>query len=275
MERELAVIMTVHNRKDQTMLCLEHLFQETVPFDLYVTDDGCTDGTADAIAELYPSARIIKGDGSLFWNRGMYVAFAEALEHKYRYYLWLNDDTIIVKSTLSILVSFSLNEGESSILCGACVDQNSKITYGGYTSDFKLISLSEDAQECSFASGNIFFIPSSVAHILGNLDYYYRHSLGDFDYGGRAIKAGIKIIQLPSYLGYCEDHINIPKWRDVNYSFIGRVKNLYSPLGQNPLELFHFDKKINGMLYAIVRSFKVHLRCAFPKLWKGKYNVKC
>lgn len=272
--KEIAIIMTVHNRKKQTIECLNCLYKESTPFDVYLTNDGCTDGTKEEVERLFPDVNVIDGNGDLFWNRGMYTAFAKALDKGYRFYLWLNDDTNVVPGFLQRLVSFAIEEGEQSILCGACVDNDdhSVITYGGFSLKHTPLPLSEKVQECSFASGNIFFIPKTVAAKLGNLDFYYRHSMGDFDYAVRARKAGIKIYQLPSFLGYCKRHYSIPKWRDVNYNFVYRLKYMYSPLGQNPFELWHCDKKFKGVIYAICRFLILHVRCLFPKLWGKKYN---
>ena len=85
--------MTVYNRRDITIQCLNRLYANT--FDkskyqlrVYLTNDGCTDGTKEAVESLFPNICIVDGDGSLFWNRGMYVAWKEAVKEKYDYYLW-------------------------------------------------------------------------------------------------------------------------------------------------------------------------------------------
>lgn len=76
--RTIAALLTVYNRKEKTLACLRELFAQNIPdnyiLNVYLTDDGCTDGTPEAIAIEFPSVHIIKGDGSLFWNRGMYAA---------------------------------------------------------------------------------------------------------------------------------------------------------------------------------------------------------
>ena len=54
----IAVLITCHNRKTKTLRCLENLLKKettkNVIVDVYLTDDGCTDGTPEAVAELYP-----------------------------------------------------------------------------------------------------------------------------------------------------------------------------------------------------------------------------
>jgi GT2 family glycosyltransferase len=78
-----AVLITCHNRKPKTLACLAALFNQElspeVTIDVYLVDDGSTDGTAEAVHQAYPQVKILQGDGSLFWNRGMRKAFAEAL----------------------------------------------------------------------------------------------------------------------------------------------------------------------------------------------------
>ena len=56
--KRIAVLMTVHNRREKTLLCLERLFANRMPegysMAVYLTDDGCTDGTAEAVSAQYP-----------------------------------------------------------------------------------------------------------------------------------------------------------------------------------------------------------------------------
>lgn len=110
----IAVLLTVFNRKDKTLKCLQHLFNqlpiEGYSIDVYLTDDGCTDGTPEAVKEQYPQVNIIHGDGNLFWNRGMYTAWEKAAQKGYDFYLWLNDDTILLPNALSKLLISSNNK---------------------------------------------------------------------------------------------------------------------------------------------------------------------
>ena len=110
--KSIAVLLTVHNRKEKTLECLSYLYQQKIPegyyFDVYLTNDGCTDGTPDAVKQHYPFVNIINGDGNLYWNRGMYKAWETASStQNYDYYFWLNDDTTLKENALSILVSSS------------------------------------------------------------------------------------------------------------------------------------------------------------------------
>lgn len=73
--KRIAVLLTVFNRKEQTLLCLQRLQDQPSPEEFkivtYLTNDGCTDGTPEAVRREFPDVHIINGDGNLFWNRGI------------------------------------------------------------------------------------------------------------------------------------------------------------------------------------------------------------
>ena len=89
--KRIAALLTVHNRKDKTLACLGDLYKQHLPegvvMEVYLTDDGCTDGTRESVKEKFPQVVIVNGDGSLFWNRGMIAAWKEAAKCDYDYYL--------------------------------------------------------------------------------------------------------------------------------------------------------------------------------------------
>ena len=109
---KIAVILTCFNRKQQTLSCLKSLFeardnyQSEIDMNIYLTDDGCTDGTAYAVRDSFPAENItiLQGDGNLFWAGGMRLAWKDALKRykEYAYYLLVNDDTDMLQNMLQI-----------------------------------------------------------------------------------------------------------------------------------------------------------------------------
>lgn len=268
----IAVLITVHNRRAQTMLCLDNLFHIDLPkhilLDVFLTNDGCTDGTPEEVRQKYPQVIIIDGDGTLFWNRGMWNAWDKASNSKdYDYYLWLNDDTLLFDDCINVLYNSSLSQNNEAIIVGATVssENNEKVTYGGRVGR-KIAPLAGYLSEIDHFNGNIVLIPKIVFKILGNLDYYYTHSKGDFDYGIRARKKGIKMYQAGSALGICDLHKRIDKWCDPEIPLVERWRFMHKPNGMPPKESFHFDKK-TSLLVAVKNYFTIHLRCLFPSLW--------
>ena len=272
MMKNIALLMTVHNRREKTLHSLRCLynqdFLEGYELDVYMTDDGCTDGTPEAVKCEFPPVYIVSGDGTLFWNRGMYAAWEAAAQAKdYDFYLWLNDDTFVYPYMLKSLCQAVEKTNDDAIIVGPTQDSaHSMVTYGGWKN--KTILVPDGLlHEIDFFNGNIVLIPKVVFHKLGNLDYYFTHSKGDFDYGLRAKQSGIKMYQVGKYLGECDLHESLDKWCDPSIPFIQRWKMLHRPNGMPPKETFHLEKRHYGVGIACFHFCTVYLRCLFPKLW--------
>lgn len=272
----LAVLLTVHNRREKTFDCLRTLFNCYLPeghaFDVYLVDDGSTDGTSEAIKEKFPKVRIIQGDGNLFWNRGMGLAWETAAKTgDYDYYLWLNNDTKLYAHAVKELLLCSESENNRKIVSGTtcAINDKSRITYGGRIAGKKKTIIKPDGQKqfCNYFNGNIVLIPKYVYSIVGINDPVFHHALGDFDYGLRAQKSGISSIVSPSILGECDGREQLPAWCNPQTPVFKRLKLLYTPLGNHPVEQFKFEKRHYGLLIACFHFFTNHLRSIIPGLW--------
>lgn len=270
----IAVLLTCHNRKDKTIQCLTALYiqqglNKVYKIEVFLVDDASTDGTTIAIQIQFPLVNIIHGDGNLFWNRGMRLAWQTAAATKeFDYYLWLNDDTFLEKNAIQILLQEMFSY---AIVCGTTQSQyDQKATYGGYTNTPRqLLIPNGNYQKSDYCNGNCVLIPKKVFQKLGNLDPVFHHAIGDFDYSLRARKMGIEIYVAPDYIGTCESHDCVPKWQNTSLSWRSRVKNLYTASsGCYPSKFFVFDKRHNGLVVACFHYFTIHLRAIVPSLWK-------
>lgn len=265
----IATILTVHNRKAKTINCLRALNNNHVngvQIGAFLTDDGCTDGTAQSVLDEFPDTHIISGKGDLFWNRGMYQAWTEAAKTHPDYYLWLNDDTVLMGDSIARLVECSMKHDNRSIIVGSTIDEKGNLSYGGRKKDKKhsiVAPLAEQDIECSTFNGNIVLIPNSVFDIVGLNDPYFHHSFGDIEYGLRAGKLGVKSYIAPGFYGKCNRNNPIPIFRRKQYPLWKRFKLLYSPLGYNPLEDFHLNRKFYPLYKAILWFVKLHINVLF------------
>lgn len=273
--KTIAILLTVFNRCEQTLRCLEAVRQllrpEGVQIKAFLVEDGCTDGTPEAVAEQFPEVEIIHGDGSLYWNRGMYTAWAAAAKHDFDYYLWLNDDTFVLPDMLTVLLQAAAATKHKAIIVGSTTDTGrTRLTYGGFRRGRGLMQPNGMLQPIEYFNGNIVLVPRIVYQQLGNLDYTFRHSKGDFDYGHRARKTGIEMFVAPSYLGECDEHPVLDAWCNPAVPLRQRWKMLNRPNGMPPAETFYFERKHVSFFTALFHYFTVNLRCVFPKLWKIK-----
>ena len=271
----IAVLITVHNRKDKTLKCLNGIHSQQVPntisIEVYLTNDGCTDWTAEAIREFFPDTYIIDGDGNLFWNRGMYKAWSVAEESDYDFYLWLNDDTILFENAIASLLSTSDMKNNEAIIVGYTIDsKRERITYGGRNKYTGLITDVKGITECDTFNGNIVLIPRQVYKLVGKNDPVFHHAIGDTDYGLRAQKMRIKSYISDVACGICDSHDKLPKWSDKNIPLHKRIKFLYRPGGNgaNPIEFFIYKNRHYGLLAAIMTFISNHIHLLFPFLWK-------
>lgn len=278
----VAVLLTCHNRKPKTLECLDRLYQQklsdNVQFAVFLVDDGCTDGTAEAVAKKFPKIRIIQGDGNLFWNRGMCLAWEESRKAgNYDGVIWLNDDTMLKENALQTVYEYS-QKHFNSIIVGSISesDGSNKITYGGFKYRGKnkknILEPKNGDIYCDIFNGNLVYVPASVYNQIGILDKFYHHSFGDFEYGRRANKSGFKCIITP-IIGTCNRNLPMAKWN--NGSMFARLKKLYSPLGNNPIETFHYFKE-ESILFALSLFLYLNIRAIlapiFPAIDDNRKN---
>ena len=264
---KVAVLITCHNRCNITLGCLDYLYRQDRLFDVFLVDDGSSDGTKDAIAQKYPQVKIILGNGNLFWVGGMYLAFAEAMKHDYEYYLWLNDDTILEPNALKVLLethSLLTNQGkDESIVVGSVKESaTGEYSYGGrirsqkkFSHTFEAVKPKQMPQECDTMQGNIVLIPRSVAQKVGNIEAAFTHQRGDLDYGLRAKKLGCSIFIAPGYLGNCPQNSVSGSWVDMNLSPGQRLKKVFQVKAFPPKEWAIFTKRHSGKFWFIYWTF--------------------
>ena len=262
-QSEIAILMTCHNRRETTLSCLKALERQDIDFDVYLVDDGSSDGTADAVSKQYPQVRILQGDGNLFWVGGMRMAFAEAMNNGYDYYLWLNDDTIlepqVIDKLLEIHHELTSKNKADSIVVGSTKDSiTGKPTYGGavkskrwYSNKFEFLEPKLELQECDTMYGNCVLIPHSVVTKVGNIDSAFIHSLGDLDYGLRARQLGCSIWVAPEYVGTCSQNSVSGSWVDPNLSVMQRLNKAFEVKNFPRSPWTAFTKRHSGFLWFV------------------------
>lgn len=275
---KVAILLTCFNRKEKTLRCLESIFnlhkEQNIFIKVYLTNDNCTDGTPDEVKQKFPEVHIINGNGKLFWNRGMFMAWEEASKKEPDFYLWLNDDTYVYNNMLEILLNLSHKYNDQAIIVGATQSTDHQTTtYGGRLLDGSIPTPKGVSVSVAYFNGNIVLIPQYVFKIIGNLDYYFTHSKGDYDYGLRAREKGISIYQAGEYLGECNKHETLDNWCNPNIPLRKRWKALHLPNGMPPKETFHLEKRHFGIYPAIFHFFTIYLRCLCPSIWTKRYQT--
>ena len=242
----IAALLTCHNRREQTLACLESLRAAAIPgitVDVHLVDDASNDGTAEAVAAAYPNVEINCGSGDLFWGGGMRLAFTRAVPTCPDYLLWLNDDVVLdtdaLKRLLATYAALCAERQPLSVVAGSTRDPlTGTTTYGGVrrTSRLRRMAFAQVAptdapQSCDTMNGNVVLIPRSVYSVVGNVDERFTHAMGDIDYGLRARSAGCQVFLAPGHVGTCSGNFRAGTYLDETLSRRERLRRVASPKG--------------------------------------------
>lgn len=258
---KIAILITCYNRKEKTLRCLSSIrdtLTAGIEPSLFLTDDGCSDGTADAVkgGDWGFPVTVLQGTGSLFWNGGMILAWKAAMAAGgFDGYLWINDDIVVLPEFWDDLLAADahcLEEyGKRGIYVGSTRDMaTGEFTYGGfiYTSKFILKDkfIEPDGEhflECEAAHGNITYVAAEVVRKMGTFCEKYIHGGSDHDYTYLAHKAGFPVLVLPHYSAECEnDHIGKTRGH-TKLPLKERIKIFYSPRGYNMHNTLLFNRR--------------------------------
>jgi GT2 family glycosyltransferase len=253
----VAVLMTCFNRRETTIRSLDGLAGQQlggVQLEVFLVDDGSSDGTAAAVRASFPAVTVIHGTGELYWTGGTCLADAEAWTNDPDYILWLNDDVHLDVTAVRTLVDAAASSDNRSIIVGACVDpETGAPSYGGYrrTNPRRPIQLSRVAPSGQLESldtmnGNVVLIPSEVRRSIGPLDRRFSHNMADLDYGFRARRAGWGVTLAPRFVGTCLPNPSKAKWREPAFPLRERVRAVISFRGLPPKEWLVFTRRYCG-----------------------------
>lgn len=268
-ECHFAVLLTVYNRKNVTLQGLESFYKAIAPlpksykFEVYMTDDGCTDGTSEAVKEHFPEVKILREKGGLYWGGGMNAAWIAASQNKdYDYYIWLNDDAELYDNAMLQLFEVIKEEGNDTLVSGVFEDDKHNISYGGKT-DSKALLPPGTTEEVIYMNGNLVLIPRKIFREIGYIDKWFVHGGGDYDYGLRAKKKGFEIKLTNGFVGMTSRHDKKVHYTN-QYPLKKRLRMLYSKKS-NPIISFRLYYRHKGLIQALKIFISRNYWTFFPK----------
>lgn len=286
-EYNIAVILTCFNRKDKTVSCLNGLYSSqkacqkaNIAITVYLTDDGCTDGTSQAVRDAFPNKNIniLQGTGNLYWAGGMRLAWGEALNNRdsWDFYLLLNDDTTPQVNMFEELLNaheYSLKTYDkpgvySGVTCD--VADPDVITYGGSVwvnriiGTDKMVLPNGTPQMVDKTNANILMVAKEVTDKMGIFYEGYIHGAADYDYSLQAKKHGFTALITANTCGKCvRDHRNwkAEKKKIMQMSLAERRKYYSNPIHSSKDKLMYTRRN-------------TPLR--YPLVWVGRFlNETC
>jgi GT2 family glycosyltransferase len=282
---KLAILLTSFNRKENTLACIQSIYTQINPkfeYKIFLTIDGSTDGTEDAVKEQFPDVNLFFGDGNLFWAGGMRYCYenSKEIDSKFDYYLLLNDDTVLFNNAFEELFSdFDRLPSKESIMVGSTQGQNARLennfTYGGkillnnYNANAKFVLPNgESPQICHLGNANIMLVPAITIQKIGFLSDKFTHGIADYEYTLRARKYGISSYITSNFLGTCHIGDNqVKNWKNSSNSTLKeRINYLYSPKGLAYKEYLFYIRTYFPIYFLHAWSF-LWLKTFFPIIW--------
>ena len=102
---DVSVIIVNYNTKDLLFNCLSSLFLQThdVAMEVFVSDNGSTDGSLDMVRKDFPSVIVIDNQKNLGFGAANNKALAVA---KGKYILYLNSDTVVLNNAVKLFFDY-------------------------------------------------------------------------------------------------------------------------------------------------------------------------
>jgi GT2 family glycosyltransferase len=113
---DLSIIIVNWNTRDTLLRCLESVYTsfKDPAIEVWVVDNGSTDGSQEAVRENFPQARLIGNKKNLGFAR----ANNQALSHiKSPYVVLLNSDTVLTPGAVDTIIDF-MDENPDVGICG-------------------------------------------------------------------------------------------------------------------------------------------------------------
>ena len=292
---KIAILLTVFNRREKTISCLRHLFSaveyyhsdeqhQPLSLEVFLTDDGCTDGTSKAVRQAFPKSviHILQGTGNLFWAGGMRLAWQAAIDTKvpWTFYLLLNDDTNIFPNAFNQLLNSDrygeAQTGRHGLSSGiTCQPGNySVVTYGGLNFVNKtrgrqqLVLPCGHPQHIDLAHANILLVHHSVVDKIGIFSPLFRHGCADMDYSMIVHSHGLPIFSTSDICGECEcdhDSQKAEIFRLMKMSLHERKQFVKSPIHSDQ-DYLTFVRRNLPLRYPIAWIMRT-IRLYFPSIY--------
>lgn len=282
---KIAIILLNYNNHKDTLECVESIKKKCgVEYEIIIVDNNSKEESKEILLEnkyKYKYNLIFNCQNSGFAS-GNNVGIKYALEKKYEYILLLNNDTLICKDSIEIMLNSLKNNKQVGIASCRILyypDKN-KIWYdGGKINWNKYLpihtNMRKEVRECTyeeneieteFISGCCMFIKSEVFENVGYLPEEYFMYFEDLDFCIQVIKSNYKLIvcrnskiyhKVSSSSGGEESPFSI-KWGNRNRIILMRkYKNYVNITRYMKINLeFYFTRLLKIAYYLLINNTK-------------------
>ena len=270
--RRVCIIILTHNNVVDTIECVHSTtLLEGGPYSVLIVDNASTDNTVEMIREKFPNVNLLQLDRNFGFSAGVNEGIKWGYERDFEYFFILNNDTVVEKSMMQILLEMAAKEDDCAMVMpriffysvGNSNDRSDIWSDGGYLRKFPpSIKLKDNRSGINF---NIprkidyapfcgILIPKNVIKSVGLLDISFFFFYEDWDYCNRVRKEGLNIWCAP----------NAVMWHKVSKTIKTSNQNYWYVMGESAIKFFrrHYPMFITfvHISYIILRDFFIEIK---------------
>jgi len=294
---DVSIVIVSLNIKELLEKCLDSVFKnkESIKFEVFVSDNGSSDGTAEMVEKKFPQVKLLRNNANIGFGPGNNVAMKKA---KGRYVLLLNPDTEIIQQNIFTEMVKWMDE-HKDVGISSCALLNSDRTFqgsGGYFPTlirvFLWMSFIDDlpfvdklikpyhpmhpwsflhknegyftkAHEQDWVTGAYYLIRDKAMKQVGYFDEDYFAYVEEVDYCYRTKEKGWKVWYLP-------------KWKTIHYGQVTTGSEFAMTSEFKGLKLY-YKKHMASWKMPVLRfllKFGALLRIIIFGLIKGSNTAK-
>lgn len=211
----IAVVVLNYNKKQDLLEALGSIYESDYPdFTVTVVDNDSSDGSADAVAEQFPQADLIRNPVNSGVSKGRNTGWRQAkARYDFDYVIFLDDDTVVTRDFLSQLVEAFEAHPEAGVLAGKAftnMDAGQLMSVGiranlytGLVYDLGVGEVDhgqyDTPREVDAAGGFAFMVRAELFDRLDAFDERYSpYGWEDVDFSLRARKLGYTVRYVPA-----------------------------------------------------------------------------
>lgn len=211
---KVAIVLLNWNGLQDTLECLASVKKLEYPsVEIFLVDNGSTDGSAAALKSAYPGIRLVENRQNMGFCGGCNTGIQRALDSGPGYLLILNNDTVVDPSLIGKLKAV-VDADESIAAVNPVIDIyatgappyffGTKIDWanGDLCSQYRFdyVMSRKEPLETDFATWCALFMKASVFRRVGPLDERFFAYYEDTDWSRRARRLGLRTVLLPEIL---------------------------------------------------------------------------
>lgn len=221
----VAAVIPVYNRKDLTLQCLrsmERLDLDDIDLEIFIVDDGSTDGTSDAVIREFPQVNIVRGNGDLWYTGAINLGIEAAMKTAPEFLLLANDDQVYDSHALKFMVESAKRYGPCVV--GALlllwdtphrifqVSPTWKTIWGGWRhwQHQTIWTVPETCWDVDLIVGNCMLVTADAVKRFGPMNEILFPNSGDAEFTPRLKRKGIRLLVDPRVRVFCQPN-EIPR----------------------------------------------------------------